>query len=370
MPHYRVPFFERLRQDLIASEIELRVIVGEPTSEELQKDDRGYLPWVETVPTRYIGISDRTLVWHSCLRSLRSADLVVVEQASKLMINYALFLWRPLGGPKVAFWGHGANLDIEHSSRLGEYVKRKLARRADWWFCYTEGTARLVDALGVPADRRTVVQNAVDTTALLEYRRSIESSELDRLRGHLGIGHGPVGISLGSIYPRKRPAFLIAAADAIRMSSPDFELIVIGDGPDRRLIDDAAATRQWLHPVGALTGRDMVLHAMLGSIVLNPGVIGLAVLDGFTLGLPMIGCDLNDHGPEFEYLADGNNGLVLPAGSTAADFGKSVSSLLGDPAALRKLTDGAASTVRSHTIEEMSSRFASGIRSALSLHFR
>src|SRR5258706_14380159 len=108
----------------------------------------------------------RHLVWQRVRRRARGADLVVVEQASRLIVNYLLLAKRRFGGPKVAFWGHGIALDRSSASRMGEAVKRKMAPRADWWFCYTEGTARRLEAVGVRPDRMTVVQNAIDVQEL------------------------------------------------------------------------------------------------------------------------------------------------------------------------------------------------------------
>ena len=365
LTHYRVTFFERLRAELASQGVDLRVIVGQPTKEERDKGDRGHLSWAEPIQNRYFSVAGHRVVWQPCLRSLRTSDLVIVEQASKLLLNYLLLAWRRVGGPEVAFWGHGVNLDTEVASRTGEYVKRRLAAQADWWFCYTEGTARRVDELGVPANRRTVVQNAIDTTAIQELRRKLRDADLDGLRAELGIGSGPVAVALGSIYPTKRPRFLIETADAVRASLPHFELVVIGDGPSRHIVDEAAQVRPWIHVVGTQTGREMVRYASLGEIVINPGLVGLAVLDAFALGLPMITCDLSFHSPEIAYLRHNENGLVLRRSVTPSEFATEVVGLLNTGARLRPLQASAAESAALYTIDEMVTRFAEGVRFAL-----
>jgi L-malate glycosyltransferase len=181
----------------------------------------------------------------------------------------------------------------------------------------------------------------------------------------MGIGPGPVAVSIGSIYLAKRPGYLVEAADTIRSLVPDFELIVIGDGPSRSLIDHAAAARPWIHAVGTLTGSDMVRHAALGSVMLNPGVVGLSVLDAFALGLPMVTCDIGGHGPEIEYLVDGENGSILPAQTSPPEFGQYVAHLLTDERARRRLQNGAVQAANTYTIENMVERFVQGISDAL-----
>jgi glycosyltransferase involved in cell wall biosynthesis len=365
LPHYRVPFFDALRTELAERGVRLRLLVGQPTQQEASKADSGQLDWAETVRNRYIRLGGKGVVWQPCLWRLASSELVIVEQASRLLLNYVLFAWRVLRGPRVAFWGHGKNLDSEQASPTGELIKRKMVRRADWWFCYTEGTARIVEGLGVPSTRRTVVRNAVDTTAVSAFRVALTEADLATTRLELGLGDGPVAVALGSIYKARRPHFLIESADEIRRLCPGFELVVIGDGPERDVIDQASRTRPWLHVVGARTGSDMVRYTALASLALNPGVVGLAVLDAFALGIPMITCDVAGHGPEIEYIDHGVNGMILAETATPLEFATEAAGLFTAADRLEQLRASALETAATFTMSQMVERFASGILNAL-----
>ena len=367
LPHYRVPFFEQLRERLASEEIALELVVGQPTKGGAAKRDEARLSWATTVNNRYLRSGPgRHLVWQPVWRRAQEADLVVVEQASRLIVNYLLLAKRRFGGPKVAFWGHGVNLDRKSASRMGEAVKRKMAPLADWWFCYTDGTARRLEAVGVRSDRMTVVQNAIDVQELRKMAVEVSDGDKKSLRASLGIGEGVVALSLGSIYPGKRPDYLVEVGDQIRNAIPDFHLVVIGDGPNRSTIDVAAITRPWLHPVGMLSGEPMVAHASLASLLLNPGVVGLAVVDGFALGLPTVTCDLELHGPEIEYLVDGVNGVILERNTSPAEFAASVARLLSDADLLARLQSGCHQSAAELSIEAMVDHFASGLHDALS----
>ena len=365
LPHYRLEFYDQLRERLEQSGIQFRLIVGQPDRVMAERSDTADLAWAEQIRNRHLRLGSRQIVWQPCLRLLRGSDLVIVEQASKLLVNYFLLAWRRMGGPKAAWWGHGINLDREKSSRAGEAVKRKLAAQADWWFCYTEGTASIVSDLGVGRDRITVVQNAVDTSGIRAARDNLTPDDIAAVRRELGLGDGPVALWLSSIYDRKRPEFMVSAADAIRADIADFELLVIGDGPQRHIFDEAAETRPWLHVLGARNGLDAVPPAATASILVNPGLVGLTVLDGFALGLPMITCDLPYHSPEIEYLEHGVNGLVLPRHATPGDFAEACVRLLTDPQELGRLSDAARQASFQYTLEEMVERFTSGILQAL-----
>jgi glycosyltransferase involved in cell wall biosynthesis len=366
LPHYRVPFFEQLRKRLAADGIELDLVVGQPTKAGAAKRDQASLPWAAEVTNRYARAGrGRHLVWQPAWRMSRHADLVIVEQASRLLINYLLLATRRFGGPAVAFWGHGENLDRASASRFGEFVKRSLARRADWWFCYTKGTARLVEEMGVDGRRMTVVQNATDTAGLQVLRAAVSEDETVSVRELYGMHDGAAAVSLGSLYPNKRPQFLVAAGDQMHRLDSRFQLLVIGDGPDRAVIETAAITRPWLHYAGARTGADLAQHASVGQIMLNPGLIGLGVLDAFALALPVVTCELDYHSPEIEYLEHGVNGLVLPASTTPEQYAVEVTALMNDVERLRLMVVSCRDAARRYTVEVMTANFATGVHTAL-----
>lgn len=365
LPHYRVRFYELLRAELADRGILLELIVGQPDDEMAKRRDTAGIQWANLVRNRYIPLGRRQLVWQPCLRRVWGADLVIVEQASRLLLNYLLHLGRYFRGPKLALWGHGINLDSSSRSVLGETVKKFFLRKADWWFCYTEGTKRLVVGAGFAEHRATVVQNAIDTAALRAWRDSIADAERDGLREALGMGSGPVCLWLSSIYPTKRPEYAVLAFDEVRRRLPGAELIVVGDGPSKFVFDDARRTRPWLHTVGARFGRDIALHASLASLIINPGLVGLTVLDGFALGLPVVTVQLDYHSPEIEYLENGRNGLVLNRNASPEEYGAEVATLLSDGQRLSTFRDECALSACKYTVEQMVERFASGVQGAL-----
>jgi hypothetical protein len=101
-------------------------------------------------------------------------------------------------------------------------------------------------------------------------------------------------------------------------------------------------------------------------VALNPGLVGLGVLDAFAMRLPVITCDLPYHSPEIEYLEHENNGLVLATDTSPELFGAEVTSLLLDRHRLRRLTSGAIQSAQRFSVEAMAERFANGVEMALS----
>ena len=368
MPHYRKPFFEHLHTRLDDEGIELTVIYGQPDSDIAQRNDTVTLEWGAAIRNRWIRVGSKEACWQPCLGALLDSDLTVVEQASRMLVNYPLFaIAKARRRPLVAFWGHGANLKAHLANPAAEGVKRVLSRRADWWFAYTEGTSRIVRDIGYPAERITVVQNSIDTLGLLEARKSIAPDRLAALREELGLRGQHVGLYVGGMSPNKRLGFLLDACRLIHQRIPDFEMVFVGSGTDRRLVDEAARVEPWIVSAGPRFGDERIPFFMLSKVLLMPGLVGLGVVDAITLEVPMVTTAISFHSPEVEYLVDGLNGRIVADAESRESYAAAVAGLLADDQQLELLREGCRQTRGRYSVEDMAERFAGGIERALGL---
>jgi glycosyltransferase involved in cell wall biosynthesis len=365
--HYRVPFLEHLRGELDRRGIELVLVAGAPDPGDAgdSKEHTAEVPWAHRIDNRWIRLGGTRLLWQPAFSLLRPGDLVIVDQASSRLLNYALFLRQLRGRQRLALWGHGRNFQQQGASRVGEAVKRFLSRRAHWWFAYNRLSAEVVRTLGYPADRITDVQNAIDTRELIRARAALTPEEVTAVRQELGLPDRHVGVYVGGMYPEKRLDFLIAAAERIRERVPDFSLILIGAGQDAHLAERAADAHPWVHYLGPRLGTEKVPFVAAADLLLMPGLVGLAILDSFALDAPIVTTADADHSPEIDYLEDGANGVLLGAGTTAHEYADEVTRLLLDRDALTALRRGCRESADRYTIEEMATRFADGIEAAL-----
>lgn len=361
LTHYRVPLFTALRESLAADSIRLELLAGAAAPSEMAKRDAGSLPWAGSVGTRYL--AGERLCWAPFGHHVRGADLVIVTQENRLLYNHYM-LMRPRSFA-LAFWGHGANLQAANPNSLAERYKRWTTARVDWWFAYTSHSVRLVEQAGFAGSRITNLENAVDTRQLRQARAALAESDVARLRDELGVADAPVGIFVGSLYGDKRLDFLVECADAIRRRVPAFNLVIVGEGPLRAWLDAQARTRPWLHCVGARFGKDKVRHVAMADLMLNPGLVGLGILDSFSLGVPMVTTDCGLHSPEIAYLESGSNGVMTA--NCASAYVEAVCGLLADRRKLERLRMGCLESASRYTIENMTNNFHLGIRQALTL---
>jgi glycosyltransferase involved in cell wall biosynthesis len=366
MSQYRVPFYEQLWRRLDELGVDLVVVYGDPVGAEARKGDTVDLPRGRRVRNQVFGIGGAQLVWQPALDLVADADLIVVEQASKHLLNYVLLAAQAVGRTKVAFWGHGRSFKAGTASPLGEAVKRVVTRRGHWCFAYNDLAARAFEQAGFPQERITVVRNAIDTRRLQQLRRELTPEELAAKRRHAGLCGDHVGLYCGAIYPAKRPEFLVEAARCVRAAVPDFELVVVGAGASSDVLLRAAGEHPWIHCVGPKFGRDKAAYFALSKAFLLPGWVGLAVLDSFALEVPLVASASVPHSPEIEYLRHGENGLLVDDGGDPRRYADAVVRLLTDEDERERLRAGCRAAREIHTIEEMAERFAQGIMRALS----
>jgi glycosyltransferase involved in cell wall biosynthesis len=363
LPHYRIPFFRRLHGRLRGVGIELRLVYGQERPGTVPRTVSLQETWAQRIENRYWILGGRELVWQPCLRRAWEADLVVVEQSSRLLVNYPLLALRRLRGRRIAFWGHGRNMQSDNREDWSERIKCATLGRVDWWFAYTGLSADVVAASGFPRERMTNVQNVIDTSALDAHLKACAPAEVMAVQARHGIAGGAVGLYCGGMYHFKKLPFLIAACEEIKRRVPEFSAVFVGDGPDRGVVEAAAARHDWIHYVGAKFGRDLAPYYRMSKVLLMPGLVGLAVVDSFVAGVPLFTTDLPLHSPEIAYLESGVNG-VMSAHDVDAYAG-SVADYLRDEAGLARLGAGCERSAAKYTIENMVENFARGVEQCL-----
>ena len=361
---YRVPFFEKLHSMLKEDGISLRVAYSDPPSCEDGKGDNCDLPPDYGIKVHAYWAAGQRLVWQPLIKHVAASDLIIVEQANKHLMNHLLVLSSAFHRKKLAFWGLGENKQAGQLA-ISEWYRRRVLNRPHWWFAYTAGTAAYLQAQGVSQQKITAVQNSVDTQELRKQIASISEERVALEKRALGINPAaPVGVFCGMLDPVKAVPFLIESAKLARREIPQFHLIIAGGGPDARIIGElAAANKEWIHLVGPQFGAGKALVLRMGDFFTLPGRVGLAILDAFAAGLPMLTTDISIHGPEAEYLEQRVNGLKVRHEIGA--YASAIVELLTDRPRLHCLKKGAAESAARYSIEAMVRNFHQGITKCL-----
>ena len=347
---FRVPFYEKLREQLNEIGLNLKLYYG--TEEHWSRE----LDWAEPFMVRNL---PGGLTWFPVLSKLVTrSDLVVTEDASRRLINYFLLAMRAFGGPKLVMWGHGWNHQSEDRNTLPERLKRFVAKRADGFMAYTSSVRSELLKLGYDEQRVFDVQNA---TAPPESVARPE--EVEQLRSSLGISpECRVILYCGRIYPMKCIDVLISAV--VRVAERHrVHLLIAGGGPSQHIAEAAAARYPFIQYIGPVFERQKAAVFGVSDVLALPGLVGLALVDAFHYRVPPIATELPFHSPEIAYLNDGYNGIITK--HDPAELAGGIERMLVDKELYDHLVCGCEESSSKITIDAMVKRFVEGLRTIL-----
>jgi L-malate glycosyltransferase len=364
---FRVPFCEGLVEYLRPRGVDMQIVFGQPDRFHSHDSDIVQdLPCATRIRNQYFYFPGFSLVWHPVLKYVRGTDLVIVHQGNRHIANHVLLLLRRALGFGLAYFGHGRNFQHARPNCLAERFKRVYSRRADYWFAYNDKSKAVLRGIGVPEDRITAVQNAIDVTQLIKDYDSVSPAETQAIREELGISSDDlVGLYCGRFYRVKEMDFTLACAREIHRRDDRFHFVLIGDGVEAGNIRDFCRVNpSWAHYVGPRYGRDKAKYFKIAHCQLMPGAVGLSIVDSFAFLTPLITRDIPQHGPEIDYLKNGENGLMTP--NSAEAYVDAVVGYIQDEDWRGRLVQGCLEARGQYTIENMVRRFGDGVCSALS----
>lgn len=361
LPQYRKEFFNRLRVALLQENIELELIYGKIKNSDALKNDEVDLDWALYIENKRILIGKTELLWQPCLQYINNKDLVIVEGANRLLINYYLMIARHFSKYKLAFWGHGRNLQEDINSMRNRF-KYLFINKCDWWFGYTKGVKQFLLLNNVSENKITIVQNAIDTLKLKQYYDSFQINEIVELKESLGIKGSKTGIYCGAMYPDKRLDFVLEVCFRIKNEISDFNMIFIGSGIEAFKVIEASRSNDWIHYVGPKFEEERVKYFKISDIQIMPAAVGLGMLDSFAMETPMITTVNSFHGPEIEYLENGVNGFIT--NDNIDDYTNKVIDVLKTEK-YKDLKDSCKISASEYTLEKMVNNFKNGIISCI-----
>lgn len=205
---------------------------------------------------------------------------------------------------------------------------------------------RVLDRLVFQGLSRRVWGAASSVVALSEHLKSLAQKTtpllpmqvihngIDVERFHPGEAREPTTLLyVGRLIERKGLFYLLEAFDRLRDDHPDLRLVLVGDGPDRRLLETYCHTHGLENDVemtGRLGREELIPLYRRASIFVMPSLeeaLSNAVLEAMACGLPIVTTPTGAR----ELLDD--NGLIVERADSAA-LRQAFERYLGDPALL------------------------------------
>ncbi|MEG0880822.1 MAG: glycosyltransferase, exosortase A system-associated [Janthinobacterium sp.] len=240
----------------------------------------------------------------------------------------ALNAGRALGIPVVyevrAFWedaaaDHGSSRPGGLRYRLTRALENHALRRADAVTTICEGLRRELRARGVPADKITVIPNAVDAGAF----HAVHDPALAHT---LGLDGHPVIGFIGSFYAYEGLALLLRAMPRMLAAQPALRLLLAGGGPQEAALQALAAQLDIAHAVvfaGRVPHAQVAAYYQLLDICVYPRlpmrltelVTPLKPLEAMAQSRLVVASDVGGHR---ELIEHGKTGLLFRAGDAEA----------------------------------------------------
>jgi PEP-CTERM/exosortase A-associated glycosyltransferase len=262
----------------------------------------------------------------------------------------ALSVGRALGIPVVyeirAFWedaavDHGTTHEGSLRYRATRALETRAMRQAAHVFTICEGLRADIAARGIPANKITVIPNAVDVQAF-----ALAQPPEPALQARWGLSGRTVIGFIGSFYAYEGLDLLVQAMPALLQARPDACLLLVGGGPQESALKAQVKALGLEHAV-VFTGRvphqevaryyDLVdvLAYPRHSMRLTELVTPLKPLEAMAQGKLFVASDVGGHR---ELVEHGKTGVLFPADDAPA-LARALLDLLNQPESWRALRE-------------------------------
>jgi PEP-CTERM/exosortase A-associated glycosyltransferase len=237
---------------------------------------------------------------------------------------------RKLGIPVVyeirAFWedaavDHGTTTEGSLRYRATRKLETRAIQQVDHVFTICEGLRSDIAARGIPAEKITVIPNAVDVESF-----GVGGIPDDDLKTQLGLSGCTVVGFIGSFYAYEGLDLLLDAFPLILFRLPDVRLLLVGGGPQEQVLKEQAR-RLGVEDKVVFAGRvphqevqryyDLidVLAYPRHSMRLTELVTPLKPLEAMAQGRLLVASDVGGHR---ELIRDGETGMLFFAGNATS----------------------------------------------------
>lgn len=361
IPHYRVRFFEELYAQGRLQDLDIHVYCAVPPAQGTPCS----FPY-RVLAVRHIGAGRQSAYRLLDLEKvIAGSDVVVAPQELQCLTVLALWAKRKRVCKTWIWWGHGYNFQAavrpSIMMRIKETIKEFVTRRADGLITYTEQGTEYWRKRGVPKNRVMPYYNTLDVEGLRKARAEISDLQRMELRQKLKLDGKRVLLFSGRLYAEKNVDFLLRAFAILKKARPDVALLIIGDGDERNGLQQLAKDLELpdVHFLGEIvSSKDTAAYFSLADLMVIPSLVGLVIVHGFALGLPLLTTNSPGHGPELEYLTE-NNGVIT--GHDPSRYAEAIRMLLSSPPWFEAMKCSALAQGDTLKLEYSVQRFVNGI---------
>jgi glycosyltransferase involved in cell wall biosynthesis len=367
IPEYRVTVFERL-----AGEADLSIELHASRRIALSADscDHDFSFPVHFHPCR--SWLRHSIFWQSGMhlpRNFEPGDVLVVGANLRFLSSLHLAFQARLRSLGVVWWGHGR----PSGGSMSPFDRLRRAWTdwvADVHLVYTSKEAEAYAKTGYDPETVFATNNTIDCEPISGAIAEWSEGDLAAFEQR----ENPAGNTRLLFCGRlTQKASLGVGFEALSQLGTNYELVIIGDGPERQALESRAqalGVHQRVRFVGEIFDQhELAPWFLSASCFVYPGEIGLSMFHAFAYRLGVITHgDEDSQMPEFAALRDGHNGLIYVRGSDS-DLAKKIRQLTANPDTARRFGMNALRTIeKEFSMDAMIANFGAAIRAASRAH--
>ena len=290
-------------------------------------------PYLHLIPIRFFR-NDIRYPMTSCsiVNSLPRGAGLVAEFSLYFPATYAFAAARRLGRlRRLAFHTHGPNLTRDPGrmiARASDAVRLRLFHAADIVATYTKAGAEWISQVA-PRVRTVAVENTIDVAAPRQAKAEVKAP---RRLGH------PQMLFCGRLNAERNAPMLLDVFDRVAEWFPQARLVVIGSGQDLSVLQRGRALRhddERIVILDSIYDEHLLAPWFAGSdVFVMPGPGGLSINHALAYDLPVVafrsGARGAFHGPEIDYIVDGETGSLVDRARGAEGLASAVMAVAGD----------------------------------------
>jgi glycosyltransferase involved in cell wall biosynthesis len=359
---YRAHFFERLSTRLAERQIRLTVFFGKPqrglTYSGIIPDPKSsgfrfnykVLPKIAyegKLPTSPFHFKRSLIFFPTLIFEIGKGkyNLTISDTTGELLNTFPLLIVNKfLLRRKFIIWC-GNNMR-DNALRASDSIIKKTAyvlarliyRHCDASVVAGPGPRRFDIYMGTHPNKIFVALNTVDISYFDQMIRA-RKKEIGRIQKKIGVQGKKSIIYVGVLERRKKLENLILAFQKLSNSMNEVALLLVGDGPHRKFLEDLCIREKinGVHFLGKIDYEEIPLYYALSDVFVLPGQGGIAVAEAMASGTPVIiskECNALRSIPNL--VENGENGFIVDEPNAGA-LAQCIRKVLSDSVLAKKM---------------------------------
>jgi glycosyltransferase involved in cell wall biosynthesis len=219
-----------------------------------------------------------------------------------------------LSGKRTLMWTHGF---LRDERGIKGWLRTRFYKLSNGLLLYGNIAREILIKRGFDPDSLYVVYNSLDYDRQCRIRKSIDEQILSDLKKKLfPFPALPVVIFNGRLTPQKKLDMIIRAVGILRERDANVNLLFVGDGPERKLLEkrahDFSLHERVVFYNACYNEEELGPLISLADLCVAPGEVGLTCMHSLVYGTPVITHNNPENQmPEWEAIQPGINGAFF-----------------------------------------------------------